>query len=121
MNALTRMERRDAKLAGLTHYFTGRHCQNVHIAERYTSNCIVCARGRDRTPESKAQAASYHALHVEARKEYQANYRVRHREQRKAYFRAKPSDGGYAACQVGGSAGHLGNVGLILDVRKQSP
>ena len=84
------MERKDAKLAGLTHYLTGRPCQHGHIAERYTcnGNCIVCAQEREQTPASKAQAASYHARHVEARKEYQANYRAQHREQRKGYFRA---------------------------------
>ena len=37
------IERKDAKLAGLTHYLTGRPCQHGHIAERYTSNgsCTV--------------------------------------------------------------------------------
>src|SRR5215472_3430534 len=42
------MERKDAKLAGVAHYFTGRPCEHGHIAERYTSNgnCIVCAQER---------------------------------------------------------------------------
>ena len=81
MNALNRIERKDAKLAGLALYFTGRPCEHGHIAERYTSNggCIVC---------TKARAASYHALHAEARKKYEVDYRAQHREQRKAYFRA---------------------------------
>src|SRR5215475_2531724 len=71
------MERNDAKLSGLTHYFTGRPCEHGHISERYTSNgnCIVCAQERERT-------------HAEARKESQARYRARHHGQRKAYFRA---------------------------------
>jgi hypothetical protein len=75
------MERKNAKLAGLTHYFTGRPCEHGHIAERYTSNgsCIVCVR---------AQVAGYHALHAEARKKYEADYRAQHREQRNGYFRA---------------------------------
>jgi hypothetical protein len=75
--------RKNAKLAGLSRYFTGRSCQDGHIVERYTSNgnCIMCARESDRTPASKAWAASYQALHAEARKEYWANYRAQHREE----------------------------------------
>ena len=47
------MERREAKAAGETQYYTGRACKNGHEAGRYTKtgHCVICARdaaARDR-------------------------------------------------------------------------
>ena len=48
-------ERRDAKAAGKSRYFTGRPCKQGHIAERQTINgsCVECFRIREMLQESK--------------------------------------------------------------------
>ncbi len=40
------MKRREAKLAGLEKYSTGKPCKNGHMAERYTVNgtCVECRK-----------------------------------------------------------------------------
>lgn len=43
------VSRKEAKAAGLTHYFTGKSCVHGHIAKRFTSTgqCSECLKGYD--------------------------------------------------------------------------
>lgn len=62
--------RKQAKLEGLTRYFTGKPCKYAHTAERITTNggCTTCVK------LGKAVAdAKYRSDHIEAIREYDSN------------------------------------------------
>jgi hypothetical protein len=57
------ISRKEAKARGLTHYFTGKPCNNGHIAKRYASDrhCFDCEREdhRRRRPRSGKSGKAY--------------------------------------------------------------
>jgi hypothetical protein len=95
--------RKDAKEAGLLHYFTGKPCKNGHIDKRQVSNgmCQTCGRvkmstwrsenperskeivrlHRERNPEKVLESSRrYHANNREKRREYSKIYHHKNRE-----------------------------------------
>jgi len=78
------MARKDAKAAGLTRYYTGKHCPRNHITERMTSSgrCHRCTQDDKYSaakldPEKqKAYMASWH----EKNKDYELIYRKENAE-----------------------------------------
>lgn len=55
------MLRKEALIAGLPRYFTGKPCKNGHIAERYTGNktCCECANATANKSKSKNKDKYY--------------------------------------------------------------
>ena len=51
--------RKDAQQKGLLKYFSGKPCNNRHVAERYTRNgeCVECATARWKTGDPTSHAA----------------------------------------------------------------
>lgn len=82
MEILTRAQ---AKIQGLTTYYTGESCKHGHVSERRTSNgaCGECMRlalrGRDKSTKSDA-AKKYYSSHAEERREYARRYRAENPE-----------------------------------------
>jgi len=70
---LTPKSRKEAKIAGLRHFFTGRPCKNGHIANRFTANgvCVVCNN-------------EYRTIAYNRHKEYYARYSAEFNSRMKA-------------------------------------
>lgn len=73
--------KRDARAAGLKHYFTGCACPRGHVSLRFvsTGGCVECLR------EKKAENAERHAP---AKRAYSHRYRAENRDQVRAAGRA---------------------------------
>lgn len=94
------ISRQDAKLQGLTRYFTGKPCKHGHVAERDVNNsgCAECDRlrwvGKRRKyiakhPEKvKASKKRYYEKHKDSILEKQRAYKERTTDARKAYFKS---------------------------------
>lgn len=65
--------RHDAKIAGLTRYFTGEQCRHGHVAERGVSDyrCLECHRLKCASPAERERRLEYMAAH-------QRHYRKKH-------------------------------------------
>jgi hypothetical protein len=80
----------EAKILGLSRYFTGKPCKHGHVGERFVANgtCIECQRIRlgalSETPETKARAAAYRAKNAERLKQINAAYRKENRDRIRA-------------------------------------
>ena len=52
---MTPITRKQAQIAGLPRYFTGKPCKQGHIAERYTGNKTCCLCGNATANKAKSQ------------------------------------------------------------------
>lgn len=109
------LSRKEAKLSGVTRYFTGKPCSHGHISERQTTNgsCMACVamrksgydrayrarhvekireydrqRPKKRKPETlKAQKARYYQRHKDRLSTNYAAYRAANKEKLSLYFK----------------------------------
>lgn len=74
----TVLSREDARMRGLTRYFTGEPCKRGHLADRLVSNrgCVVCAQERSDPEKAKARQRKWYAAHVEEQRERARLYRA---------------------------------------------
>ncbi|MCC6486713.1 MAG: HNH endonuclease, partial [Candidatus Hydrogenedentes bacterium] len=96
---MTRMEiieRKEAKAAGLQHYFTGRPCKRGHVDRRITSKgiCVACTRERSARPDQAEWKKQHYQRNRSVIRQRQAEYRTRNAESlkvaRQAFCRANP-------------------------------
>lgn len=75
-----RFARMRAKAAGETRYFSGRQCNNGHMAERYTSSgtCVICwPGGSEWIKNNPERSAAYRETHSADYASYKGNRRAR--------------------------------------------
>ena len=97
------ISRKEARIAGLPHYFTGKPCCHGHIAERMTSqkHCLACHRERrayvrrtqaEKVKRQKADSYQRHrdavianvAAYQSSRPEWNRARQQRYRDRKKA-------------------------------------
>lgn len=88
------LNRKKAKSAGLTRYFTGKPCKRGHISERFVSSfsCIECVRERNERKDVKEKLADWMKRNKENKRLYDANYKInnpRDRSNEKQYAHTK--------------------------------
>ena len=105
------MSRKDARAAGLKHYFTGKPCPRGHVAPRFvsTGGCSECLR------EKKAENADRNAA---AGRAYSAKYRAENAEVVRAKGRAD-YHANKQACRDRSRAWHEANQERAAELRKE--
>jgi hypothetical protein len=85
------ISRKEAKIRGLTQYFTGKPCKNGHVDKRSTVNgfCRSCQQDsvKRNLAGKKARAARHYQNHADKYRKYSKEYRVKNPDKVKEYNR----------------------------------
>lgn len=92
------VSRKEAKVAGLKRYFTGKPCRNGHVAERYVchSVCVLCSSARcaahyRKNPDKiRAQSAAWQRDNPDKAREHKNSWARANPDKTGAWKRANP-------------------------------